>query len=240
MAWQAARLGEGSTIPWKNQTGGAVAVGNVVVVGNGLGVLTCGVNSIDTSLADGSTGTVNIDGLQQLPKLSTDTWVEGARLYWDASNNRLTVTQGNNRFAGVAARIGLNGDTYGYVLLNREFVASNPVEIVTATWPDQATADVVVFNANAPSAFRVIDVLLENTAANGANANTIQVCAAAAGGSAISDAMSLNGKAAGDLVRAANIAAANASIAKNGSLYLRQTKAGGTMGGTARILVQRI
>jgi hypothetical protein len=125
-------------------------------------------------------------------------------------------------------------------VLEKRANASQYVDfIIEQSWPDQATADIAIYNAAAPFNFRVIDVLLENSGANGANANTIQVCAAAAGGTPISDAMSLNGIAANVLVRAAQIQTANAAIAYGGSLYLRQTKAGGVMGGIARIRCAR-
>lgn len=127
----------------------------------------------------------------------------------------------------------------GRVLEKRADLANYVPFIIEKSWPDQATADVAIYAAAAPFAFRVLDVTLENSGANGANANTIQVCAAAAGGTPISDAMSLNGIAANALVRAAQVQTANAAIAFGGSLYLRQTKAGGTMGGIARILCAR-
>ena len=103
-----------------------------------------------------------------------------------------------------------------------------------------AAGDTGVFGtAGAPVALRVLDVLVENTAANGANANTIQVAKAAAGASPISDAMSLNAKVDTDLIRALKITAANASIAKGGTLYLNAVKNGGTMGGTVSIFAVR-
>ena len=96
-----------------------------------------------------------------------------------------------------------------------------------------------IFTANAPYKFRVLDAWIENTAANGANANTIQVCAAAAGSTPITDAMSLNGKVANDVGRAVAIQTANATVLAGGTINLRQTKAGGTMGGNVRILCVR-
>jgi len=99
-----------------------------------------------------------------------------------------------------------------------------------------ADGDVSVFGTSgAPRALRVIDFICENQAANGANANTVQLCAAAAGASAISDALALNGKVDTDIVRAANIDDANASVAAGGALYIDVTKVGGTMGGRCTI-----
>lgn len=252
MAQQTALRGVGDLISWKNQTGGSVTVGTVVAVGKLFGVLVSGLLTTDTTLANNTIGTVALTGMYELPKLTTDTFVEGAALYWDATNSRVTTTAGANTFVGCAGEIGTNGQTRVDVRLNATINgidggdtqvgadASHAVPfIIKKTFPDQATADVTIYNVTAPFQFRVLDVLVENQAANGANANTVQVCKAAAGASPISDAMSLNGKAANDLVRAAAIQTANATIAAGGSLFIRQTKAGGTMGGVVRILCER-
>jgi len=112
--------------------------------------------------------------------------------------------------------------------------------IITKSWTDAATGDVEIYNANAPFKFRVIDAWLENQGANGANANSIQVCAAAAGANAITDAMSLNNKADTEIVRAASVDDSEGTVAASGSLYLRQVKAGGTMAGKAYIMAIRV
>lgn len=104
------------------------------------------------------------------------------------------------------------------------------------TFGDDATGDVVFFNANAPFKMRIIQVWVENRAANGANANTIQLCKSAAGADTITDAMALTGKVDTDIINAINIDDANGLVAAAGSLYIRQTKAGGTMGGNVYIM----
>ena len=108
--------------------------------------------------------------------------------------------------------------------------------LIQKTFADAATGDIAIYTADAPIKFRIIDVWLENRTANGANANTIQVCASAAGADAITDALALTGKVDTDVVRAATIVDSTGTIAASGSLYLRQTKAGGTMGGNVYIL----
>lgn len=118
MSQQARRVSEGHSITWKNQTGGAVNVGDVVLVGALIGVLVAGANPNDTTLANGDTGTVAIREMWELPKLNTDAWVEGAKLYWDAANSRLTVTAAGNQYAGTAGNICANPSTRGYVRLN--------------------------------------------------------------------------------------------------------------------------
>jgi len=112
--------------------------------------------------------------------------------------------------------------------------------VIQKTFGDMATGDVEIYNENAPFKFRVIDAWVENRAANGANANSVQVCAAAAGASTITDAMSLNNVADTDIVRAGEVDDSDGTIAAGGSLYLRVTKAGGTMGGNVYILAVRV
>lgn len=101
---------------------------------------------------------------------------------------------------------------------------------------DGATADVTVFSANCPFKFRVADFLFECNSTNGANANTMTLCAAAAGASPISDALALSGKVPGDQIRSVSCFPATNAIAKSGSLFIRRTKAGGTTGGRAYII----
>lgn len=243
MAWQAARLQEGSVIPWKNQSGATKNLGDVVVVGNRLGIVVSGLNPIDTTLANAVVGDVGIDGVWQLPKVSADTWVEGQDLFWDTVAAKLTSTLLQTPaanvapgliYAGRAMKIGLNGDTVGNVKL-LDSIDNPEFNIV---FPDQATADITITNPY-PFAIRIVDALVENNAANGANANTLQVCAAAAGASPITDAMSVNGKVAGDIVRNVSCFPATATIAALASFFVRQTKAGGTMGGIIRIKAAR-
>lgn len=112
--------------------------------------------------------------------------------------------------------------------------------VLTAAFADGATGDVAVYSSNAPFKFRIIDAWVENDAANGSNANTIRVCAAAAGADGITDAMSLEDKAAKAIVRAGEIDKAKAEVDAGGSLFLRRTRAGGTMGGLVRILAVKI
>lgn len=104
--------------------------------------------------------------------------------------------------------------------------------VIRGDWAD-AAADITVRDADAPFAFRVIDAVFENQAANGVNVNSIQVCKAA-GASGITDVAVLNNIADKALVRSIAINDAN-TIAEGGSLFLESIKAGGTMGGTAWI-----
>lgn len=114
--------GVGEVVTWKNQTGSAVSLGDVVGLGVVKGVVVdCGHGATgpNTSIANLSSGEVAVSGKIRVPKLSTDTCVEGDRLYWDAGNTRATVTKSTHAHLGVAASIGTNGGTYVDVLLNK-------------------------------------------------------------------------------------------------------------------------
>lgn len=235
----AAKESEGNVIPWKNNSGVTKNLFDPVFVGSRFGILAQGANPIDTTLANAATGDVYVDGVWRLPAVTTDTGVEGQACFWDTVAAKITTNPVQTPTANVApgliyagrlARIKVNGDTIAAVKINDTV---DSVEL-NVSFPDQATADITITNPY-PFALRLIDALIENQAANGANANTIQVCAAAAGGSPISDAMSLNGIAANVLVRAAQVQTANASIVALTNFFIRQTKAGGTMGGVVRM-----
>jgi predicted RecA/RadA family phage recombinase len=85
-------IAEGKVI---NYTAGAdIASGAVVVIGT---------NRIGVALADianGAVGPVQVEGVFNLPKLSTDTPAQYALLYWDAGNTRLTTTASTHPVAG--------------------------------------------------------------------------------------------------------------------------------------------
>lgn len=89
--------------------------------------------------------------------------------------------------------------------------------------PDGATAN--VDTAALPFGIEIDDVMCTAAGANGANANTMQLQTGAA--AVISDAMSLNGKVAGDIVRGVNIAAGTRQINAGSVLRVRRVKVAG-------------
>ncbi|RYF54922.1 MAG: DUF2190 family protein [Comamonadaceae bacterium] len=91
--------------------GGAVASGAVVVIGARIGIAV-------TAIAAGETGALRVKGVVELAKLGTDTPAQGALLYWDAGNSRLTTTAGSNVLAGYAAKAAGNGTTTVWLHLN--------------------------------------------------------------------------------------------------------------------------
>jgi len=135
--------------------------------------------------------------------------------------NTGALTVGQTLDAGNAANVGAAGS--GLALAAR------------ANWTDAGTGDITI---TAPFAVKVMvtDVIACNHTANGANANTVQLCAGAAGANPITDAMSLNGLTDGLIVRPTTVDDdGNGIVAAGVDLYLRQVKVAGVMGGTLHI-----
>lgn len=70
------------------------------------------------ALAIGETGSVAVTGVWSLPKLSTDVVTQGALLYWDDTNKRLTLTSAGNTLAGYAFEAAGSGVTSVAIKLN--------------------------------------------------------------------------------------------------------------------------
>lgn len=100
---------EGCVIDYS--AGSTIASGQVLVVGTKVGVAL-------TAIANGSVGSVQIAGVFRLAKLPTDVIGQGALVYWDTANSRLTTTSAGNTLAGVAYAAAGNGATTVDTLLN--------------------------------------------------------------------------------------------------------------------------
>ncbi len=68
----------GAVFDWANATGSAVSSGDVVKIGNILGVAL-------VDIADGATGSVQTEGVFVVPKVSAAVIAQGESLVWDAS-----------------------------------------------------------------------------------------------------------------------------------------------------------
>lgn len=90
---------------------GAVASGAVVVIGARIGVALA-------NIAAGEPGALRVKGVVELAKLGTDVVAQGALLYWDDANDRLTTTASGNTLAGYAAKAAGNGATTVWLHLN--------------------------------------------------------------------------------------------------------------------------
>ncbi len=73
-------VSDGDVIPWTNNSGQAVASGQVVVIGHQLGVAL-------VAIAADATGSVALGGVFTVPKVPAATFEQGEKLLWDASAN---------------------------------------------------------------------------------------------------------------------------------------------------------
>lgn len=76
--------------------GANIASGQVVLMGARIGVAL-------KAIANGETGPMQVTGVFNIAKLSADNMAQGALLYWDNTNSRLTTTASGNTLAGFAA-----------------------------------------------------------------------------------------------------------------------------------------
>jgi len=85
--------------------------GQPVLIGTRLGVCLA-------DIANGNTGPAAMSGVYTVTKLSTDVVAQGAALYWDNTNSRLTTTASGNTYAGYAFAAAGNGVTTVNIKLN--------------------------------------------------------------------------------------------------------------------------
>ncbi|WP_445289668.1 DUF2190 family protein [Variovorax atrisoli] len=88
-----------------------VAAGAVVVMGARVGIAVA-------DIAAGESGPVRVKGVVELAKLSTDAISQGALVYWDADDFRLTTTASGNTLAGYAAKAAAASTTTVWLHLN--------------------------------------------------------------------------------------------------------------------------
>lgn len=91
--------------------GSAVSSGQVLLIGARVGVAL-------NAIAAGATGAVAVEGVFTIAKLGTDVVAQGALLYWDNTNSRLTTTASGNTLAGYAAKAAGSGVTTVEINLN--------------------------------------------------------------------------------------------------------------------------
>lgn len=91
--------------------GANIASGDVVLMTVRVGVALA-------AIANGATGPVQVTGVFTIAKLSTDVVAQGAALYWDNTNKRMTLTSAGNTLAGYATSASGNGVTTVNVKIN--------------------------------------------------------------------------------------------------------------------------
>lgn len=107
---------DGTTIVYANASGSDISSGDVVVIGQQIGVAL-------VDIADGASGAVSMSGVHNLPKVSGAEIAAGESVIWDASagafdDNAATPATGDVSGCCVAWEAGGNGDTEIAVKLN--------------------------------------------------------------------------------------------------------------------------
>lgn len=103
---------EGDVLNYTNTSGSTITSGTAILIGTWLGVALA-------DIANGATGSVAIEGVFTVPKLSTDVVTQGAAVYWDNTNKRLTLTSAGNTLVGHAFAAAGNGATTVQIKLNQ-------------------------------------------------------------------------------------------------------------------------
>lgn len=102
-------VSHGNVIPFTPTA--AVASGAMVRVGSRVGVAV-------TAIAANTEGAVQMVGEFTITKLQTDVVAQGALLYWDDTNKRLTTTVGSNTLAGFATKAASASETTVNIKIN--------------------------------------------------------------------------------------------------------------------------
>ena len=90
--------------------GAAKSRGDVEAFANDIGVWL-------EATANGATGAVQVRGVASLPKNTSTAFVQGAKLYWDATPGELTTTASGNTPAGIAHEAAATAAATGLVEL---------------------------------------------------------------------------------------------------------------------------
>lgn len=107
----------GEVIDYTNATGSDIASGAVVIMGGTIGVAL-------TNIADTESGSVAVEGVFTLPKVSAAVIAQGEGVIWDTSagafdDNAATPATGDVSGAAIAWAAAGNGETTVKVKLNR-------------------------------------------------------------------------------------------------------------------------
>lgn len=108
-------ISDGDVLPWTNTTGTAVSSGQVVVAGHLLAVAL-------GAIAVGATGSVAVEGVFTLPKVSGAVFAQGEKLVYDLSagafdDSAATPAAGDITGGAVAWAAGSDGQTTAEVKL---------------------------------------------------------------------------------------------------------------------------
>jgi len=90
----------------------AIASGDVILIGKRIGVAV-------TDIALGDTGALAVEGVFDLPKVTTQAPAQGVLLYWDDTAKLITTIATANTLSGYAAAPAVNGDLTVQININR-------------------------------------------------------------------------------------------------------------------------
>ncbi|WP_323004722.1 DUF2190 family protein [Denitromonas sp.] len=102
-------------------SGATLTITAAAAITSGDGVLAGSIFGVAAGdIANGAEGTINLTGVYNLPKVGSQAWTVGAKVYWDASEAECTTTATDNTLIGVAVlAVGSGaGETTGRVRLN--------------------------------------------------------------------------------------------------------------------------
>jgi predicted RecA/RadA family phage recombinase len=101
---------QGDEFDYPNTTETGIASGQVVVIGDIVGVAL-------TDILPGNTGTVLCAGVALVPKNTGEVWTQGQKIYYDPVNFWFTSVAGSLNFAGWAYVPALSADVLAEVKL---------------------------------------------------------------------------------------------------------------------------
>lgn len=117
---------KGDIIDYTNATAAAIASGDVVVMGTGIGVAL-------SDIAVNATGSLQVTGLFSLAALAGQAWTKGDDLFWDATNERLTLLAIGNTYAGKAVATKTSTATERVLLLGLQAVENHAAKRILYT-----------------------------------------------------------------------------------------------------------
>ena len=119
MARMAVPYKNGAVIDWVNGSGSAVAAGDVVPVGNLIGIAVA-------DIADGASGVLEVTGAWVLPAVNNTAFSAGDLLYWDATAKKAAKTEAGNAVLGVCLAGKVQTGTSCVALINQGNVHGLP------------------------------------------------------------------------------------------------------------------
>jgi predicted RecA/RadA family phage recombinase len=99
----------GDTLEYANSSGSTITAGSVVVIGSLAGVAL-------NDIPDGESGTVMVEGVFKLTKVTGTAFSQGDELFWDSGNTRLNKTA-TDKPIGTAHEAAGSSDTTAMVKL---------------------------------------------------------------------------------------------------------------------------